>query len=103
MSVLSLEKLIDRKKEASGLVSAQTRTLALGFLAISWALLTAHDEPLRTMALHVNRYLVLALALSGVLITAFDLLQYVAITRLAEKAVSTAEAASPQEGQYDRN
>lgn len=99
--MLSLEKLLDRKKEASGLVSAQIRTLALGFLAISWTLLTAHDEPLKTMSSHVNRYLVLGLAVSGVLVMAFDLLQYVAITTMAGNAASRAEAATSQKAQYD--
>jgi hypothetical protein len=99
--MLSLDKLLDRKKEASGLVSAQIRTLALGFIAISWTLLTAHDEPLKTMSSHVNRYFVLFLAASGVLVMAFDLLQYVAVTAMADKAARLAEAAPSEQAQYD--
>jgi hypothetical protein len=101
--MVSLEKLLDRKKEASGLASAQIRTLALGFLAISWALLTAHDEPLRTMSSHVNRYLLLGLAVSGVLATAFDVFQYVAVTVMAGKAAEEAEAAASKTAQYDKD
>lgn len=87
----TLDKLLERKKEVSSQVSAQTRASALGFLAISWAVLTAHDEPLKTMASHVPRLVVLAMAVMAALILAFDLLQYVAYTAVADEAIKRAE------------
>ena|ERR1700722_13376322 len=96
-----LQTILERKKEVSGQVSTQTRTLALGFLAISWALLTAHDEPLHTMATHVSRYLILALAVSSVLVIASDLLQYVAATSVAQDAINRAEKVTPPAATYD--
>ena len=97
----SLDKILDRKKDVSGQVSAQTRTLALGMLAISWALLTVHDEPLRTMAGHVYRPILLWLAICSVLVIAFDLLQYVAGTEVADDAAARAEKATPKEALYN--
>jgi hypothetical protein len=100
--MLKKQEIYDRKKEASGQVSTQTRNLVLGFLAISWALLTAHDDPLKSMAAQVNRNLILALAAVSVLVLTFDLLQYVAVTRMAEKAFRKVERAGLDEGEYDR-
>jgi hypothetical protein len=99
----TVQQILDRLKEVSGQVSAQTRTLALGFLGISWALLTAHDEPLRTMALHVNRLLILALACFAILVIAFDLLQYVAATAVADEAFDRAEKSEEQEALFLRD
>jgi hypothetical protein len=99
--MLKLADIYARKKEASGQVSSQTRSLALGFLAITWALLTAHDQPLQAMASHVNRYIVLVFATVAILVLVCDLLQYVAITNFTDKAYKTAAKATPQEGQYD--
>ena len=65
-----IQKLFDRKKEASGQVSAQTRVAGLGLLAAGWALLTAHDEPLHSMSLKVNRNADLGLVALGFLIIA---------------------------------
>jgi hypothetical protein len=81
------EKIYDRKKEASAQVSTLTRNLALGFIGVSWALLTAHDEPLHSMAGNVGQYRLLSLAAISVVIIACDLLQYVAITSMAENSV----------------
>jgi hypothetical protein len=100
--MLKLADIYARKKEASGQVSSQTRSLALGFLAITWALLTAHDQPLQAMASHVNRYIVLVFATVAILVLACDLLQYVAITSFTDEAYKAAEKATPQEGQYDQ-
>jgi hypothetical protein len=100
--MLTLQEIHARKKEASGQVSTQTRSLALGFLAISWALLTVHDEPLRTMAANVNRNLVLALAAGAVLVLAFDLLQYVSIVSMNNQAAELAEKSEAQTAQYDK-
>ncbi len=98
----TLAEIYARKKEASGQVSTQTRNLALGFLAISWALLTAHDEPLRSMAANLNRYAILLLAASSVLVLACDLLQYVFITLMAEQTATRAVNAHLSEAQYDK-
>ena len=57
--MLKLGDVYARKKEASAQVSTQTRTLAFGFLGISWALLTAHDDPLKSMVGHVPTFLLL--------------------------------------------
>jgi H+/Cl- antiporter ClcA len=97
----TVQQILDRKKEVSGQVSAQTRTLALGLLAISWALLTAHDEPLHTMAIHISRWLTLPLAACAVLVIALDLLQYVAATRVAGKAIKEAEASESKTASYN--
>lgn len=97
----TLDQIKDRKKEVSGQVSAQTRTTALGLLAISWALLTAHDEPLKTMAAHANRYSVLGLGVSAAVILALDLLQYVAYTKLADDALKLAEKSQDKCACYD--
>ncbi len=88
-----LDEIYARKKEASGQVSTQTRTLAFGFLAIAWALLTVHDEPLRSMAANVNRYWILGLALTSIIVLALDMFQYIAVTRMAESTYRKAEAA----------
>ena len=97
----TLQQILERKKDVSGQVSTQTRTLALGMLAISWALLTVHDDPLRTMALSVSRFWMLSLAVCAVLVIAFDLLQYVAATTVAEKATKDAEAVPAKTALYD--
>jgi hypothetical protein len=96
-----LKDIYARKKEASGQVSTLTRGLALGFLGISWTLFTAHDEPLHSMAANVNRYFIIFLAAASVLVITCDLLQYVAITRMAEETYRRAEKAKPQEASYD--
>jgi hypothetical protein len=96
-----LKEIYARKKEASGQVSTQTRSLALGMLAISWALLTVHDDPLKTMATHVNRDWILGLAMVSVVVIICDLLQYVAITSMAGEALIRAENANPQAALYD--
>jgi hypothetical protein len=93
-----------RKKEASGQVSTQTRTLAFGFLAIAWSLLTVHDDPLKTMAGRVPTYLVLALAAVSVIVLALDMFQYVAITNMAESAYRKAEDAGEKDNVlYDKD
>lgn len=89
----TLDEVYSRKKEASGQVSTQTRTLAFGFLAITWSLLTVHDDPLKTMAGRVPTYLLLTLAAISVLVLVLDMLQYVAITNMAESAYRKAEDA----------
>ena len=86
----TLKEIYDRKKEASGQVSTQTRNLAIGFVGIAWALLTAHDPPLSLMAARVNRNLLLWLAVISVIVVGCDLLQYVAATKMAEEAYSRA-------------
>ena len=96
-----LKEIYARKKEASGQVSTQTRSLALGMLAISWALLTVHDDPLKTMAAHVKRDWILSLAVVSVIVIICDLFQYVAITSMAGEALIRAENANPQAALYD--
>ena len=98
----SLTEINARMKEGSGQVSTLTRSLALGFLAIAWTLLTAHEEPLRSMTANVNRYLILGLATSSALFLACDLLHYVAITRMAEEAAVRAAKVSSAVADYDK-
>jgi hypothetical protein len=98
-----MQEILERKKEVSGQVSAQTRALALGMLAISWALLTTPYEPLLSMASHVNRSLILGLAVCAVVVIVLDLLQYVAATSVAEKATQEAEKANHRTATYDNN
>lgn len=93
--------LLERQKEVSGQVSAQTRTSALGLLAISWALLTAHDQPLEAMAAHVPQYQKLALAVLGMFVLVFDMLQYVSATKDVGKALAKAEKDPNKEADYD--
>lgn len=97
----TLQEILDRKREVSGQVSAQTRALALGMLAISWALLTTPYEPLLSMARHVSRLLILGLAVVAVLVLVMDLLQYVAATSVAEKATQEAEKSAQLTAAYD--
>ena len=99
--MVPLEKILERKKDVSGQISAQTRTLALGMLAISWALLTVHDDPLRTMAAHVGRPLLLAFAVCSVLVIVFDLFQYVAGNQVVDSAIKAAETSPKGEAQYN--
>jgi hypothetical protein len=96
-----LKEIYARKKEASGQVSTQTRSLALGMIAISWALLTVHDDPLKTMATHVNRDWILGLAVVSVVVIICDLFQYVATTSMAGEALIRAENANPPAALYD--
>ena len=95
------KELLERQKEVSGQVSAQTRASALGLLAISWALLTAHDQPLQHMAAHVPQYEDLALSFLAVGVLVFDLLQYVFYTQNAVAAVKRAEDSPIKEAIYD--
>ncbi len=97
------KEISERRKEVSGQVSAQTRAPALGLLAISWALLTAHDEPLKAMAMHPNRNAILAMSFVAASILAFDLLQYVAYTNVADKALKKAEQSVSREALYDED
>ena len=99
----SLEQILERKKEVTGQISTQTRTLAYGLLAISWALLTAHDDPLKAMATHVSRTSVLALAVLSVLVIAFDLLQYVFAEKVAQAALNEAENSTCKAVAYKNN
>lgn len=92
------EEVWARKKEASAQVSTQTRTLAVGFVAFAWALLTAHDDPLRSMAGHVPSWLILTLAVLSVLVLILDMFQYVAITSMADAAYHKAEDEGKTEG-----
>jgi uncharacterized membrane protein len=104
MKGLKLEDVWARKKEASAQVSTQTRTLAIGFLAFAWALLTVHDGPLKSMAGQVPSYLILTLAAVSVLVLILDMLQYVAITTMAEATYHKAEKVEQTEGiLYDSN
>jgi len=106
--MLTIAEIRQRKREASGFASTQIRSLALAFIAVSWALLSAHDEPLKTMMAvlnkHVaNRYLVLSLAGIGFLITTFDLLQYLAIVWMTTTAERIADASPLKQGQIKKN
>ncbi len=104
MSGLKLEDVWARKKEASAQVSTQTRTLAVGYVAFAWALLTVHEDPLKTMAARVPPWLILMLAVLGVLILILDMFQYVAITKMAEDTYHDAEDEKKTEGiLYNRN
>ena len=98
-----LDEIYVRKKEASGQVSAQTRSLALGYLAVSWALLTAHDEPLRSMAANVSRPLVVLLAAGSFLVLFCDFWQYLAITSMSKAAALQAEQAEQQVALYNED
>jgi hypothetical protein len=93
-----LEDVWARKKEASAQVSTQTRTLAVGFVAFAWALLTVHDDPLKSMAGHVPSWLVQTLAALSVLVLALDMLQYVATTSMADVTYHKAETANQEHG-----
>jgi hypothetical protein len=95
------KELYARKKEASGQVSTLIRGLALGFIVVAWTLLTAHDNPLMAVVAKVNKYALLALVAVSVLVIACDLLQYVAITSMAEEALRRAEMVKPKQAQYD--
>jgi hypothetical protein len=100
----TLDEVYSRKKEASGQVSTQTRTLAFGFLAIAWSLLTVHDDPLKTMAGRVPSCLLLTLATISVLVLVLDMLQYVALTKMAESAYHKAENTGQKENVlYDKD
>src|ERR1017187_8413935 len=96
--MLKLGDVYARKKEASAQVSTQTRTLAFGFLGISWALLTAHDDPLKSMVGHVPTFLLLVLAIGAVVVLILDMLQYVAITSMADATYHRAEKEGETEG-----
>ena len=98
----SISQLEATVKESTGQVSTLTRSLALGYLAVCWALLTAHDEPLHSMAANVNRYYVLALAACSVLFLTCDLFQYFATARSAEEAVSRAKAVNPAQADLNQ-
>lgn len=101
--MLKYNEIYARKKEASGQVSTQTRSLALGYLAIAWALLTVHDDPLKSMVAHLNRYMILGLAAISVVVIIADLFQYVAITSMAGVALKKAAEAPDRKAQYDED
>lgn len=60
-----------------------------------------HDDPLKTMATHVNRDWILGLVVVSVVVIICDLFQYVAITSMAGEALTRAENADPQAALYD--
>jgi hypothetical protein len=97
----NLDQLLDRKKEMSGQVSTLARGLALAFIGVAWTLLTAHDEPLHTMAAKVSKYQLLLLAAISVLVLVCDLLQYVAATSFTDEAVGRARAATDKTALYN--
>jgi len=96
-----LKEIYDRKKETSGQVSTLTRSLALAFIGVAWTLLTVHDDPLRSMAANVSKYLVLILAATSVLVLICDLLQYVAATNVSDDALRRAEKAPDHRALYE--
>jgi len=98
----SLSDILARQKDVSGQLSTQTRTLALGFLAFAWALLTAHDDPLKTMAANAGRTLPMLLAAVSVLVLVCDWFQYYFGAEAAKATAAVAENAVPQEATYDR-
>jgi hypothetical protein len=98
-----LDDIHVRKKEASSQVSAQTRSLALGYLGISWALLTAHDEPLRSMAANVSKSLLVSLAAGSFPAIFCDFWQYVALRRMVNNAADLAETAKEQVALYNED
>ena len=95
--MLRIEEVYARKKEAAAQVSTQTRTLAFGFLGVSWALLTVHDEPLKSMASHVPPSLILSLAAASIVVLALDMCQYVAVTSMADTTYRKAEETKQKE------
>ena len=95
------KELLERQKEVSGQVSAQTRTSALGLLAISWALLTAHEPPLQGMALRAPQFEVLTLSALAVGVLICDMLQYVFYTQNAIVAVREAECSPTKEADFN--
>jgi len=94
------KELDETAKDATGQVSTLTRSLALGYLAVAWALLTASENPLKSMAANVDRYLILALAACSVLFLTCDLLQYFALARTATEAATRAKALNPAQADY---
>ena len=96
----TLEKLLERRKEVSSQVSAQARALSLGLLAVSWAFLTAHDEPLKGLVSRMPTYMVVAVGGFAALALVSDLLQYVWYTRVADEAVKKAEKTQDGTAQY---
>ena len=88
----TLKELYERKKEVSGQVSTQTRTYALSLLAISWGLLTAHEAPLQSLLIHVNRHWLLGVAGASIAVIILDMLQYVAATTATDVAIRKATA-----------
>lgn len=99
--MVTLEQMFSEKKEVSAQVSTQVRTAGVSFIAVSWALLTAHDDTLKKMSANVNHLAVLFLAAVGFSILACDLLQYVATVRFTDSAIRSAKNANPPEGLYD--
>lgn len=100
----TLKEIADRRKEVSGQVSTQTRTLALGLLAIGWALLTAKDgEPIKLMATRAGRSPVLTAIFCALATIACDLLQYVAATSVAQDALERAEKSEQKTARYNLN
>jgi hypothetical protein len=102
--VPTLDQIYERKKEASSQVSALTRSIAFSFLGIAWMLLTARDDPLKSMSMHVPICLLVLLIIGSVLILIFDILQYVAVTNMADKAFHDAEREGKKDNiKYDPN
>jgi hypothetical protein len=97
----TLADILARRKDVTGQISTQIRTFALGFIAISWALLTAHDEPLHSMVLNVDRSWILWLAGVSVIVLLCDLAQYVSAEHVAKVATDAAEKANPREAEFD--
>jgi len=98
----SLADILARQKDVTGQLSTQTRTLALGFLAFAWALLTANADPLKTMAANAGQMLPMVLAAVSVLVLVCDWFQYYFGAEVAKATAAVAENAVRHEATFDQ-
>lgn len=94
-----ITEIIEELRFISDRISTQVRTLALGLLAISWAILVGDSTFLHRLSEGLGRSLLLIAALS-VLVLLLDFLQYVTAYIYVDKVRREAEAGDLAEIDY---
>jgi hypothetical protein len=83
------EEVVKAYGEASNQLSTQCRTLSLGILALSWAMLTSKDSPLREGAKSLSpalKWNLVGIEAAVILVLAIDAWHYVLALHVEDKA-----------------
>lgn len=97
----TLNVILDDKRAATVQVSSQTRSIALGMIAISWAMITAHDAPLSVLVASVPLPLIIGPAAFSILGLVCDFFQYIFQTAVITSAENIAIKTHTQEAGYN--
>lgn len=98
----SHKDVLDRQKEVSDKISAQTRTLAVSILAISWVLVVPGKEGALFLHPPNPMWLIVAGTLS-LLALSFDFFQYVFSYRTVQETLGKPQDATSEDGEEGKN